>query len=174
MSSLWTSALVALVLLVISPAASYADGGLLRTTHALDEARGYCLDVTGPPENLRHDDPLQAHTCKYGAPLDDQRSNGLRTALSALRLPTAASRPLRSSRAPTSCSVSARQRPRSAGRCRSARPTSAFRARSWISSIASRRVENAQAPPGRCFEVGRGGEGGSPAVETQACVGSYG
>ena len=31
---------------------------------ALDEARGYCLDVAGPPENLRLDDPLQAHTCK--------------------------------------------------------------------------------------------------------------
>src|SRR4029434_4465421 len=73
MFSPWTSALVALVLVVTSPAASYADGGLLRTIHALDEARGYCLDVAGPPENLRLDDPLQAHTCKYGAPLDDQR-----------------------------------------------------------------------------------------------------
>src|SRR4030095_8454084 len=83
MSSLWTSALVALVLVVISPAASYADAGLLRTVHALDEARGYCLDVAGPPENLRLDDPLQAHTCKYGAPLDDQRFE--RTADGAIR-----------------------------------------------------------------------------------------
>ena len=78
-----TSTLVALVLVVITPAASYADAGLLRTIHALDEARGYCLDVAGPPENLRLDDPLQAHTCKYGAPLDDQRFE--RTADGAIR-----------------------------------------------------------------------------------------
>ena len=83
MSALWTSALVALLLVVISPAASYADAGLLRTIHALDEARGYCLDVPGPPEMLRLDDPLQAHTCKYGAPLDDQRFE--RTADGAIR-----------------------------------------------------------------------------------------
>ena len=69
----WTSALVALLLVIVSPAASYADAGLLRTIHALDDARGYCLDIAGPPEMLRLDDPLQAHTCKYGAPLDDQR-----------------------------------------------------------------------------------------------------
>jgi triacylglycerol lipase len=79
----WTSALVALLLVVLSPAASYADAGLLRTIHALDEARGYCLDVPGPPETLRLDDPLQAHTCKYGAPLDDQRFE--RTADGAIR-----------------------------------------------------------------------------------------
>jgi len=85
MSPQWTSALVAIVLVVISPAASYADAGLLRTIHALDDARGYCLDVAGPPENLRLDDPLQAHTCKYGAPLDDQRFE--RTSDSAIRAP---------------------------------------------------------------------------------------
>lgn len=83
MSALWTSAIVALLLVVISPAASYADAGLLRTIHALDDARGYCLDVPGPPEMLRLDDPLQAHTCKYGAPLDDQRFE--RTADGAIR-----------------------------------------------------------------------------------------
>lgn len=65
MSARWTSALCALVLVVISPAASYADAGLLRTVHALDEARGYCLDVAGPPENLHLDDPLQAHTSLF-------------------------------------------------------------------------------------------------------------
>ncbi|HXD18105.1 MAG TPA: alpha/beta hydrolase fold domain-containing protein [Vicinamibacterales bacterium] len=73
MSARWTSALAVLVFVVIRPVASYADAGLLRTIHALDEPRGYCLDVAGPPENLRLDEPLQAHTCKYGAPLDDQR-----------------------------------------------------------------------------------------------------
>ena len=43
------------------------------TAQALDEARGYCLDIAGFGATLRLDDPLQAHTCKYGAPLDDQR-----------------------------------------------------------------------------------------------------
>ena len=85
MRARWTSALFALVLVVINPAASYGDAGLLRTIHALDDARGYCLDVPGPPEMLRLDDPLQAHTCKYGAPLDDQRFE--RTADGAIRAP---------------------------------------------------------------------------------------
>ena len=47
--------------------------GLLRTAQALDEARGYCLDIAGFGESLRLDDPLQAHTCKYGAPTRRQR-----------------------------------------------------------------------------------------------------
>jgi triacylglycerol lipase len=62
-----------LLLVVSSPAVSGADVGLLRTAQALDEARGYCLDIAGFGATLRLDDPLQAHTCKYGAPLDDQR-----------------------------------------------------------------------------------------------------
>ena len=66
--------LVLVVLLVVtSPEVSWADAGLLRTAQALDEARGYCLDIAGFGATLRLDDPLQAHTCKYGAPLDDQR-----------------------------------------------------------------------------------------------------
>ena len=76
-------ALLALLILVSNPATSYADAGLLRTIHALDDARGYCLDIAGPPETLRLDDPLQLHTCKYGAPLDDQRFE--RTADGAIR-----------------------------------------------------------------------------------------
>jgi triacylglycerol lipase len=64
-----------LVLLLVawSPVVCWADGGLLRTARALDEARGYCLDIAGFGATLRLDDPLQAHTCKYGAELDDQR-----------------------------------------------------------------------------------------------------
>jgi triacylglycerol lipase len=62
-----------LLLVVSSPAVSGADVGLLRTAQALDEARGYCLDIAGFGATLRLDDPLQAHTCKYGAELDDQR-----------------------------------------------------------------------------------------------------
>src|SRR5215510_15145816 len=62
-----------LLLVVSSPAVSAADVGLLRTAQALDEARGYCLDIAGFGATLRLDDPLQAHTCKYGGQLDDQR-----------------------------------------------------------------------------------------------------
>ena len=62
-----------LLLVALPPAVSRADVGLLRTAHALDEARGYCLDIAGFGATLRLDDPLQAHTCKYGSQLDDQR-----------------------------------------------------------------------------------------------------
>ena len=61
------------LLLFVCSAPSYADAGLLRTVQALDEARGYCLDIAGEGPTLRLDDALQAHTCKYGGPLDDQR-----------------------------------------------------------------------------------------------------
>jgi triacylglycerol lipase len=63
---------LALLLVAFSPTASRADVGLLRTAQALDEARGYCLDIAGFGATLRLDDPLQAHTCKYGSDLDDQ------------------------------------------------------------------------------------------------------
>src|SRR6187549_427998 len=62
-----------LLLVASTPAVSRADMGLLRTAQPLDEARGYCLDISGFGATLRLDDPLQAHTCKYGGPLDDQR-----------------------------------------------------------------------------------------------------
>jgi triacylglycerol lipase len=63
---------VLFVILSVLPAAA-ADEGLLRTVQLLDEPRGYCLDIAGAGPTLRLDDPLQAHTCKYGDPLDDQR-----------------------------------------------------------------------------------------------------
>lgn len=66
-------ALLALLLVVSTPATSHADEGLLRTVQALDDPRGYCLDIAGVGATLRLDDRLQAHTCKYGDPLDDQR-----------------------------------------------------------------------------------------------------
>lgn len=69
-----TKSVLATTLLLIgtSPAIAAADIGLLRTTYALDEARGYCIDIAGFGESLRLDDPLQVHTCKYGAALEDQ------------------------------------------------------------------------------------------------------
>jgi triacylglycerol lipase len=65
--------LAAVLLVVSSPAISRADEGLLRTVQALDDPRGYCLDIAGAGPTLRLDDRLQVHTCKYGGPLDDQR-----------------------------------------------------------------------------------------------------
>ena len=65
--------LLVVLLVTWSPAVSAADVALLRTAQPLDEARGYCLDIAGFGATLRLDDPLQAHTCKYGSPLDDQR-----------------------------------------------------------------------------------------------------
>lgn len=73
MSRSCLSTLIALSLVVLNPATSFADAGLLRTIHTLDDARGYCLDIRGEGQTLRLDDPLQAHTCKYGGPVDDQR-----------------------------------------------------------------------------------------------------
>ena len=75
--------LIALLIGLSTPTTSYADAGLLRTIHVLDEARGYCLDIAGEGQSLRLDDALQAHTCKYGALLDDQRFE--RTAAGAIR-----------------------------------------------------------------------------------------
>src|SRR4051812_20012175 len=74
---------IALLLLVCSAAPSYADAGLLRTVQSLDDPRGYCLDIRGEGPTLQLDQPLQAHTCKYGGPLDDQRFE--RTADGAIR-----------------------------------------------------------------------------------------
>ena len=61
-----------MLLVAFTPAVSRADVGLLRTDNALDEVRGYCLDVAGFGATLRIVDTLQAHTCKYGSQLDDQ------------------------------------------------------------------------------------------------------
>ena len=69
----WRPAFIALLLVLSFPAISGADVGLLRTVQALDEVRGYCLDIAGAGATLRLDDRLQVHTCKYGGPLDDQR-----------------------------------------------------------------------------------------------------
>ncbi|MGI9272271.1 MAG: alpha/beta hydrolase fold domain-containing protein [Woeseiaceae bacterium] len=38
----------------------------------MDEPRGYCLDVAGFGANVRTDEPLRVHTCKYGEDNIDQ------------------------------------------------------------------------------------------------------
>lgn len=54
------------------PALASSEPRLLRTAAPLDEPRGYCIDIAGFGPTLRLEDPLQAHTCKYGEPLEDQ------------------------------------------------------------------------------------------------------
>jgi len=44
----------------------------IRTTYALDDARGYCIDIAESGESARVDEPLRAHTCKYGEESQDQ------------------------------------------------------------------------------------------------------
>ena len=55
-----------------SSAAAVAAPALLRTVDALDEPRGYCLDISGSGSTLDLEAPLQAHTCKGLEPIDDQ------------------------------------------------------------------------------------------------------
>jgi acetyl esterase/lipase len=59
-------------LLFVASSSALAAPSMLRTAAELDEPRGYCVDIAGYGETLRLDDPLQAHTCKYGAPNEDQ------------------------------------------------------------------------------------------------------
>ncbi len=64
--------LLAASLAAASAPGAHADGAMLRATHALDEPRGYCLDISGSGATLDLEAPLQAHTCKAVAPIDDQ------------------------------------------------------------------------------------------------------
>jgi pimeloyl-ACP methyl ester carboxylesterase len=61
-----------LLLLLASPLSAIAEGGYLRSSAPLDEPRGYCLDVAGFGVDARPDEPLRAHTCKYGEDNVDQ------------------------------------------------------------------------------------------------------
>ena len=45
---------------------------MLRAVDALDEPRGYCIDISGAGPTLDLDAPLQAHTCKGTGTIDDQ------------------------------------------------------------------------------------------------------
>ncbi|HEY8519968.1 MAG TPA: alpha/beta hydrolase fold domain-containing protein [Gammaproteobacteria bacterium] len=69
-SKLGAGALGSTLLLLVAPLS--AEPGLLRTAAVLDDERGYCIDVAGNGGELRLDEPLETHTCKYGAPLQDQ------------------------------------------------------------------------------------------------------
>ena len=64
--------LVAASLLAVASSGARAEPALLRAVHSLDEPRGYCLDIPGAGPTLNLDAPLQAHTCKERASVDDQ------------------------------------------------------------------------------------------------------
>jgi triacylglycerol lipase len=61
----------AFVAIHLAPAAR-ADPALLRAVDALDEPRGYCIDIPGSGPTLNLDAPLQGHTCKFRDAVADQ------------------------------------------------------------------------------------------------------
>ena len=67
-----TNIIRVLFALSLLPLVAVADGGYLRTAVPMDEPRGYCLDVAGFGANVRTDEPLRVHTCKYGEDNIDQ------------------------------------------------------------------------------------------------------
>lgn len=48
------------------------EPAMIRAVDALDEPRGYCIDIAGAGPTLDLDAPLQAHTCKGEGTIDDQ------------------------------------------------------------------------------------------------------
>ncbi len=60
-----------LLSIYLAPLAA-AEPAMLRAVHALDEPRGYCLDISGSGPTLDLDAALQVHTCKAQLPFDDQ------------------------------------------------------------------------------------------------------
>jgi acetyl esterase/lipase len=64
--------LLAAFLAAASTPHANAEGTMLRAVDALDEPRGYCLDIAGSGPTLDLNAPLQAHTCKAEPPIDDQ------------------------------------------------------------------------------------------------------
>ena len=79
-------------LLVVSVALAAAlptlsEPAFLRTTAALDEPRGYCIDIRGQGAGLRLDAPLQGHTCKLRNWVDMLIDDGLGVAAGRLYMP---------------------------------------------------------------------------------------
>ena len=56
----------------LSRAARGREPALLRAVDALDEPRGYCIDIPGSGPTLDLDAPLQGHTCKFRDAIADQ------------------------------------------------------------------------------------------------------
>jgi len=64
-------ALLGFLLSIYVASLASAAPAMLRAAEALDEPRGYCLDISGVGPTLDLEAPLQAHTCKGLAPIDD-------------------------------------------------------------------------------------------------------
>ena len=60
-----------LIFICLAPLAS-AEPALLRAVDALDEPRGYCIDIPGSGPTINLDAPLQGHTCKFRDAIADQ------------------------------------------------------------------------------------------------------
>ena len=71
-SNYFSVRLSTLLIVFLFPLMVIADGGFLRTAVPMDESRGYCLDVAGFGPGARPEEPLRAHTCKYGEDNVDQ------------------------------------------------------------------------------------------------------
>ena len=74
-------------LAVLAASGARADPAFLRTIAALDEPRGYCIDIRGQGANLRPNDSLQAHTCKLSNWVDMLIDDGLGPAPGPLIMP---------------------------------------------------------------------------------------
>ena len=60
-----------LIFICLAPLAC-AEPALLRAVDALDEPRGYCIDIPGSGPTINLDAPLQGHTCKFRDAITDQ------------------------------------------------------------------------------------------------------
>jgi len=60
-----------LIFICLAPLAC-AEPALLRAVDALDEPRGYCIDIPGSGPTINLDAPLQGHTCKFRDAIADQ------------------------------------------------------------------------------------------------------
>jgi hypothetical protein len=110
--------LLVVLFAMTSPGSSWADTGLLRTARALDEPRGYCLDIAGFGTTLRLDEPLQAQRASTARRSTISDSSGRRAAPSKRPSTIGASRPRRCGPAPRCSCARARPRHRNAGRWR--------------------------------------------------------
>lgn len=78
---------VAVVPEVAEPRQVDDQGSFLRVIAALDEERGYCLDIPGHMSGVRLESPLQAHTCKHGIWNQDGRFDVAALENATIRMP---------------------------------------------------------------------------------------
>jgi len=64
--------LLGTLLFIYTASLAVAEPALLRAVDALDEPRGYCVDIPGSGPTLDLEAPLQGHTCKFRDAIADQ------------------------------------------------------------------------------------------------------